>query len=409
MRELASSLAKTVGPEILGPKLSADVRASIREAREAGTVFPTRGGTLAVFRATLASCIRDIEDHDRGRLLQRFLLQGPYEDVGDIPAPIAPHRLSDGETAAAIAFVYSFMVNSFKGALAELLACRPCLRLLRTLQAEERLPASARFFAGDAVEVPTLESSRFAKGADLHLLNIGPEGWAVGWVDLLGAVEVKSYPASQRRVREQIERHVQRGSRGLRILGTQTDGRRVRLGGQRQREPVAIVVVPGTWRLSRAIAFDDAGGREVLRIAEAEPPGSDDRVVRLSRSEWRITLRWSEEALASAAYEMTFWYMAKVGEVLYRDGVPHEWPEMSPAEAGQNAVKMMLYYAILRARSQPEEQRAIALYNTYGFGHALGMSFRNQHGRREMLWPEDLYELVAKGVTRHGCRLFGSR
>jgi hypothetical protein len=167
--------------------------------------------------------------------------------------------------------------------------------------------------------------------------------------------------------------------------------------------------VPASWKLSRAIVFEGVEGRKVLRMPEAEPPGQEDRIVRLRHSDWRITLRWSEEALASAAYEMTFWYMAKVGEVLYRDGVPQEWSAMSPAEAGQNAVKMMLYYAILRVRSRPEEQRAIALYNTYGFGYALGMSFRNQQGRREMLWPEDLNEIAANGVTRHGCRLSGTR
>jgi hypothetical protein len=65
----------------------------------------------------------------------------------------------------------------------------------------------------------------------------------------------------------------------------------------------------------------------------------------------------------------------------------------------------MLYYAILRCPTARESQRAIALYNTYGFGYALGMNFKNAEGRREMLWPEDLKAIVASGKTKHGCRI----
>lgn len=43
--------------------------------------------------------------------------------------------------------------------------------------------------------------------------------------------------------------------------------------------------------------------------------------------------------------------------------------------------------------------------NTYGFGYALGMNFRNPQGRREMLWPQDLDEIVRDGRTANGCRM----
>jgi hypothetical protein len=102
---------------------------------------------------------------------------------------------------------------------------------------------------------------------------------------------------------------------------------------------------------------------------------------------------------------MTFWFMEKVGEVLYSDGVPKEWEGMTPAEAGQNAAKMMLYYAILRCRTVREDQRAIALYNSYSFGFALGMNFRNPKGQREMLWPQDLDEILAIGQNKDGCKI----
>jgi hypothetical protein len=47
----------------------------------------------------------------------------------------------------------------------------------------------------------------------------------------------------------------------------------------------------------------------------------------------------------------------------------------------------------------------MASYNTYGFGYALGMNFRNPKGRREMLWPKDLDEIALFGRTANGCRI----
>jgi hypothetical protein len=140
-------------------------------------------------------------------------------------------------------------------------------------------------------------------------------------------------------------------------------------------------------------------------VDPGEPPRKDDEIARTGENDWRIILRWSKEALAEAAYEMTFWYMGKVGETIYSKSVPKRWEEMSPLEAGRNAAKMMLYYAVLRCRSPREQQRAIALYNSYGFGYALGMNFRNAKGRREMLWPQDLDEILAAGSTKSGCVL----
>ena len=102
---------------------------------------------------------------------------------------------------------------------------------------------------------------------------------------------------------------------------------------------------------------------------------------------------------------MTFWYMAKVGQVIYSQGSPDGWAEMSAAEAGRNAAKMMLYYSILRCRTKRQNQRAIALYNSYGFGYALGMNYRNAEGNREMLWPQDLNEILSAGKTKSGCRI----
>jgi hypothetical protein len=89
--------------------------------------------------------------------------------------------------------------------------------------------------------------------------------------------------------------------------------------------------------------------------------------------------------------------MEQLGVDLFHTGSP--WPEMTPEQAGANAATQSLYYAIRRSRSRSAEQRAIALYNAYGFGYALGTSYKDRTGRRHMLWPEDLREMLVDGFA----------
>ena len=177
------------------------------------------------------------------------------------------------------------------------------------------------------------------------------------------------------------------------------------MGSGKNRRVERIAVLPSAWKLPRSFRFEEPGSSRLLHVDAGEPPRQDDEVVQTGDNEWRTTLKWSAEALAEAAFEMTFWYMEKIGEVIYSNSVPEGWEEMTPAQAGRNAAKMMLYYAIMRCRTMRQEQRAIALYNSYGFGYALGMSFRNAEGRREMLWPRDLDEILSAGKTTSGCIL----
>ena len=72
-----------------------------------------------------------------------------------------------------------------------------------------------------------------------------------------------------------------------------------------------------------------------------------------------------------------------------------------------NAAKMMLYYALLRRLPPRVDQRAVALYNAYGFGYALGMSFRDRDGKRQVLWFADLEEIEASGETKDGWSIRG--
>jgi hypothetical protein len=280
-----------------------------------------------------------------------------------------------------------------------MLAVGPVAALAREVAAAGGAARPPRVFVGDAVKAHPLRRATWAKAADLHLLE-ECGGGAQASVVVRGVVEVKSYAATAERLRLLVEQHVARARGGLLIREREFGPRSVAVG-RGNDGPARIMVVPDSWLLPRRFRFLEKDGRNVLDVPSPVPPAHGDRAARLAPSVWLVTLRWSEEALADIAYGMTFWYMGVLGRLLYeRDGVPREWSEMSPEEAGQNAVKLMLYYAILRARTVREESRATALYNSYGFGYALGSSFVNRKGRREVLFFEDLEEILATGRSR---------
>ena len=153
MNRRAGRLVDSVGFEILGEALGEDVRAAASEALNAGAMFCGLAEPLEIFREALAASSREINSLPRGSLFQRFLRDGPYERRGPIPQEMVGKRLSDEQTAAAITFIYSHMVNCFQGRIAELLASRSCTRLLNQLQHQHRLPARARLYVGDLVGV----------------------------------------------------------------------------------------------------------------------------------------------------------------------------------------------------------------------------------------------------------------
>ncbi len=333
------------------------------------------------------------------------MLKGPYEDVGEIPTALVGQRLSDAETASAITFIYSYMVNCFKGAVAELLAAKPCLKILRQLQQDGEFPRNARLYVGDSVGIHRAKGKGILKGADLHILVEEYRPDALSSIAVAGVIEVKSYIQSKSRLREQLDQHLRRVKQGLQVCTVDYPAENINVGYGKDRRVVRIAIVPSSWKLPRSFWFEDSEHGRRLHTDAGEPSEKNDEITQTGENEWRITLRWSVEALAEAAYEMTFWYMEKVGEIIYSKSVPKSWEGMTPAEAGRNAVKMTLYYALPRCRTTREEQRAIALYNSYGYGYALGMNYKNAKGRREMLWPQDLDEILSSGKTRNGCIL----
>jgi len=167
----------------------------------------------------------------------------------------------------------------------------------------------------------------------------------------------------------------ERGYSSVRIRGEVSRGGRV---------PVRIIVVPSAWRLNRE-RTPVATVRQARAATRSDLPRSDNRVTEVDAGLWKVTLAWSHEALARAAYEMTFWYMAQVGERVYANGSPWSGEHgMTPQEAGRNSIKMMLYFILLRPLLERHHRIATKLCNVYCFGYPHGID------SREMLWPDDL-------------------
>ena len=344
-----------------------------------------------MFERSLDAAARRIEKHPRRKLFLRLIEHGPHlpDDLKALTSD-GETVLSDPECGAAVEFIFSHMVNRFKGELAELLAVAPCIGLLRQLQQSGRVPLGTEIYWGETVQEKS-QSSRmpgrnwgsFTKGADGLLVEPAGRGRRAAAIRVLGIVEVKSMHVARKRLLKQIDHHMARLNGGLMLDGHEFAAGNVRIDPNRT---IRVMVTPPAWKLSRQWHEEpgEHGGMKMV-FPELTKPPVETRCEQVPASVWKITLAWSEEALEQAAYEMTYGYMSEVGRHIYEGKeMPKGWEGFTPEEAGYNAIKMMLYYMPLRHLSSRKERLAIKLYNVYGFGYPLGVD------SREMLWPEDI-------------------
>jgi len=141
------------------------------------------------------------------------------------------------------------MVNCFKGTLAELLASASCLSVLVQLQQNGSLPDEAWLYVGDVVSVNRLCGTGLARGADLHILIENRKPGATPTVTVVGVAEVKSYFQSKQRLQAQLDKHILRAKKGLRVRGLDYSARHVSIGRGRSRRVVRLLVLPAKWRL----------------------------------------------------------------------------------------------------------------------------------------------------------------
>lgn len=364
------------------PPLASDIHQAISIALQQPSVHLTsKTGIWEVFDASLQAAVRDIESHPRGKLFKRLIEFGPLNpDQPRKKRTDGTTTLSDPECGECVEFIYSHMVNRFKGELAELLALQPCIELVQQLSREKRLPSSIQLFWGETVQERRKIASGwggFAKGADGLIVEVKKNKLLI-----LGAVEIKSMQRSPRTLLEQLSKHIARVNGGVRLDSNEWRPDQVTISQKANMH--RIMVTPSNWKVSREYHFEEIEKSRKLILAEPTIPSSPSLVTELSSGVWNITLSWSREALEQAAYEMTFWYMSQVGARIYsKKALPQGWEGMSPEEAGYNAIKQMLYYMPLRYITPRHQRLAIRLYNVYSFGYALGAD------SKEMLWPED--------------------
>jgi hypothetical protein len=345
-----------------------------------------------VFESSLNVAIRDIEEHRRGQLFKRLLEFGTHDpDDPEALSSDGKTTLSDPECGECVEFIFSHMVNRFKGELAELLAIEPCIALVRKLQREGRLPLLLRFYWGEIIgerrkifrkATGEISWGGFVKGADgLMLSESRMPSKVKKQEDVKAVCEVKSMRLSQRKLSDQITRHLLRLDGGLSLGDQEYSAHSININDSHM---LRIMVIPSKWKLSRQWHNMKTDRGRVIVLDESGDIPVEIQSDELNPNSWKITLGWSQEAIEQAAYEMTFWYMSQVGKSIYAGRpLPKGWEYMTPEEAGYNAIKEKLYYIPLRYISKRQEKLAIKLYNVYCFGYPLGVD------SKEMLWPED--------------------
>jgi hypothetical protein len=395
------SPVKRISSIIGNSLLSSDLCSSISSALEyPGLSFNSGNTVWKIFLNSLNAAIRDIENHPRGKLFRRLIEFGPPNP--DEPKMLTSDHetfLSDPECAECVEFIYSHMVNRFKGELAELLALQPCIELIKSLQHKNHLPENVSLYWGNDIKEPRrLTYDRkygvenwggFSKGAD-GLLTQHLNDNHRNCIEIFGIIEIKSMQYSLNKVNKQISSHINRLRGGISLCDKIWPPEKVFITNQKTNPQTAsdfirIMVIPSSWKLSRKWEFRVKEDKRELVPPLLDRPPVPTKVEEIWTDMWKITLSWSEEALHQAAYEMTFWYMSQVGLHIYKNKpLPKGWENMTPEEAGYNAIKMMLYYIPLCDLSKRQHRKAIKLYNVYSFGFPLGVD------SKEMLWPEDV-------------------
>lgn len=219
-----------------------DARASA-DLSEAGHEIRRRDRFERILRRVRA----DFDVHPRRHLLLRLLRDESL--------------LSDEELVDTFEFIYSYLVNQFKGELAELLAW-PILNDFVELMTKRGLaPAGTQVVPGSLIEERRAKDGvlqrGWYKGADA-LLVLRADA-ATGSVSahlpddslaVIGVVEIKSYRPRRADVLSQLRNHVRRRRMGFRLSGSEVDpsrafvgfmdrGRYVRYASLTKRVPVA--------------------------------------------------------------------------------------------------------------------------------------------------------------------------
>jgi hypothetical protein len=376
-RHLAKSLSESISIGLTHPKIRLLIQDSVKK----------------IFDNSLNAAIRDIENHPHGQLFQRLIEYGPLNpDEDDLSAYKENTILSDEECASAVNFIFSFIINRFKGELAELLSIQPCFTLFEELKKKNRVSKNAFICFGDYIQEykkskkDTTHIS--AKGADGLIAEKSNNGKSL---TVRAIIEIKSMYVPAEKLLAQISKHISRLKWGL-VLGEQNfTPQELDINN---KNILRIMITPSSWKVNRKFSWEEKDGVRRMIFPEPDFPKEETKIEEINTNIYKITLNWSQEALEQAAFEMTFWYMSQVGKKVFENKpLPKNWEGMTAEEAGYNSIKEKLYYimqpyhykfAKLSKKQKLRKQRMVKLYNVYSFGYPIGVD------SNEMLWPEDI-------------------
>lgn len=314
------------------------------------------------FAAMVRRVARDFESHPlRDQFIQ--LLQDERELLDDQIPPL-------------VEYLYSSVVNNFKGEIAELLA-RPVIH-----RYARRFTFPVALISGWKIAEPKLRSNRlvWAKGADGLLVADGDR------LGIAAVIEIKSYRLNTEEMALQARKHVNRLRRGLRIddLALAGDAYDFIVGGDGSRVPAA-----------EASAVID-----VASLCIRTPATPQTRATLSDGMMAVAELPFTKFELSKAAFAMAEWFLARLGPIVYHlPGDPRpstvlsRWPDAPLDDAGRWGTREAFHHMAVRLeryRVRHDSSRTRrALSRTYWLYNAMGWGYENARGDR-MVWGEDL-------------------
>jgi hypothetical protein len=318
-------------------------------------------GRAEQFAAMGRRVARDFESHPlRDQFIQ--LLQDERE-------------LLDEQIPALVGYLYSSVVNNFKGEVAEILA-RPVIRRFG-----DRLGVPVSFVSGWDVAEPQLRTRRvvWAKGADGLLVADGDR------LGIVAVIEIKSYRENTDNMAGQARKHVARLRRGLRIGGRELAS-----------TDYDFVLSDG----SRIPAADAPADVEVASLRIRTPLAPLTSATISDGLTAVAELPFTKAELSKAAFAMTEWFLARLGPIVFhlpgdpRPGaVVTRWPNDSLEHVGRWATREAFFHTSTRLEyyrqrvDSPRTRRA--LRGTYWLYNAMSFGYEHARGDR-MVWVEEL-------------------
>lgn len=290
-------------------------------------------------------------------------------------------KLRDQEVIRLFEFIYSKLVNKFKGELGEVLAARTIFDFAETLKQPVEVLHGSHVSAHQLVR-----RTGWHDAADA--LYVVREG---GLYEVMAIAEVKSKATPFDDLRTQVAKNILRLRRGMRLRGVEIEPEQIRIrAGSR--------TVPAT-----DIDEEQARAVTALFILPWKSEGNG-RPVRHHEHEhiWLAELPASQDEITEAGYRFMAWYFARIGPRVFhyiRDGkppagdprVPAAHQDLSLEENGGHAFMEAIYGAALRPVFNPREiagpgrrtawQTLLWLYNSMGFGF-------EQASSKELMYPE---------------------